>query len=221
MAAGGLRVCSLKSNRLAFMRKGGLHHIAYLARTTVGDTKSGNGQKLVRAPVGCPWHCWRLRVHGLTRELTSQILFAAKTMYQLSCADECAKRLFFFSGFKDLWLTFARHPTQDIRQRAAGVFNKVVEQKIGCVRQPSACARLRCVVLVCPHAIRAHATCRGWRLQLPYDPLRLVSVPGGGAAPRGHGERLEQQRDASAEEGPEHRQLPGVARACRLVDPYL
>lgn len=94
----------LKVNRPAFIRKGGLHHISYLARTTEGDTWSGNAQKL--------------------------ILFAAKTMYQLSCADESAKRVFYYSGFQELWLTFARHPTQDVRQRAAGVFNKVVELKI-------------------------------------------------------------------------------------------
>lgn len=98
----------LKKNRLSFIRKGGLHHTSYLARTTMGDTSSGNAQKL--------------------------ILFAAKTMYQLSCAEECSKRVFFYSGFQELWLTFARHPTQDVRQRAAGVFNKVVAMDLGTKR---------------------------------------------------------------------------------------
>ena len=40
---------SLKKNRLSFIRKGGLHHTSYLARTTMGDTSSGNAQKLVRS----------------------------------------------------------------------------------------------------------------------------------------------------------------------------
>lgn len=38
---------SLKANRPEFIRKGGLHHVYYLARTVTGD--SGNAQKLVRA----------------------------------------------------------------------------------------------------------------------------------------------------------------------------
>lgn len=91
----------LKANRPAFIKKGGLHHVSYLAKTTEGDTSSGNAQKL--------------------------ILFAAKTMYQLSCQELCAAKVFHYSGFKPLWLSFAQHPTQDVRQRAAGVFNKVVD----------------------------------------------------------------------------------------------
>jgi len=61
------------------------------------------------------------------------VLFAAKTMYQLSCADDCATQVFKYVHFKEMWLTFARHRSPDIRQRAAGVFNKIIDLKIRCV----------------------------------------------------------------------------------------
>lgn len=150
----------MKKNRLSFIRKGGLHHTSYLARTTMGDTSSGNAQKLVRS--WCAVRAlWSAPAHRGVRACVCvpQILFAAKTMYQLSCAEECSKRVFFYSGFQELWLTFARHPTQDVRQRAAGVFNKVVAMDLGCVarlhlrswvRLPDSCVCVVCLVVMAP-----------------------------------------------------------------------
>ena len=63
-----------------------------------------------------------------------QILFAAKTLYQLSCHDECAAAVFQYPRFKDVWLLFSRHAAGDVRQRAAGVFNKVIDLNIGYVQ---------------------------------------------------------------------------------------